>query len=272
MSSDPNIDFAQSKRITLGRAPGLSSWIGEKGTGIPEWGNPSPLPGVDSERSQGHPKGKESTSSDEDDDLKELFAAGSNGAASPTGLNTRKEASVSWECSAPVEAPSSLEAALDEGQQVLEEIHRCSGVDIVAVLRSRPASPVVIPRAESSTQTDKIETSAPDSEKSGPRCIQDKLTKTVEGIQHVLLTLSQGVKKLVTDKVRARKAHARRERRRAERQTAIGYQPPQFPVDSPLGLHQYASTRDIVGSKAEAGTQPPTEDWARPIGVIRGQG
>jgi hypothetical protein len=50
---------------------------------VPEWGNQSTLgSGVDSERSQGGPtKGKESTSSDEDDELEEFLATGSTAAA-----------------------------------------------------------------------------------------------------------------------------------------------------------------------------------------------
>jgi hypothetical protein len=49
--------------------------------------------------------------------------------------------------------------ALEEVQDVLEEIRRCSGVDVVLIL-SRPASPLVVPRREISVQTDINETSA----------------------------------------------------------------------------------------------------------------
>jgi hypothetical protein len=42
-----------------------------------------------------------------------------------------------------------------------------------------------------------LETSAPDSEKSGPRLDQGVLIKTIEGIQHTLLSLTQGIEKMV---------------------------------------------------------------------------
>jgi hypothetical protein len=101
------------------------------------------------------------------------------------------------------------------------------------------------------------ETSALGSEKSGHRCTQDQLTITIQGIQHTLLVLSQGLKKLVSQKRQAQKAHARRERRRAQWAPGAANQP-RFPADCP-------QTQTIVGdygNKAEAGTQPPTEDWA----------
>jgi hypothetical protein len=149
----------------------ISGDLGERSNqvGIPEWGNQSTLgSGVDCERSQGGPnKGKESTSSGEDDDLKEFFlATGSNGAATPNGLTTRVKASVGWEGSAPADVQSPLGTALGKVQDVLEEIRPCAGVDIVPILRSRPASPMVIPRVEEVTQTEEMfEISAPDREK-----------------------------------------------------------------------------------------------------------
>jgi hypothetical protein len=109
-------------------------------------------------------------------------------------------------------------------------------------------------------QMDMLETSAPDSEKSGPR---RDLIKIVEGMQYTLLTLTQGIKRMIRDKAWARKAHARRERRRAEKRQKVGYQPPQFPVDSPRGLQQDDSTTDIGDKQAEEVTQYP-KDWESP--------
>jgi hypothetical protein len=71
-------------------------------------------------------------------------------------------------------------------------------------------------KVEVETQTSN-ETSALDSEKSGPRCFQEKMIKTIQGIQHTLLALSQRLKQLVAGKRQAQKAHARWERRRAQR-------------------------------------------------------
>jgi hypothetical protein len=130
------------------------------------------------------------------------------------------------------------------------------------------------------TETRKIEiagsvtiqgTPALDSEKSGPRCIQNQLTITIRGIQHTLLALSQGLKQLVSQKRQAQKAHARRERRRANRASGTEYQPSQVPADSPLGLHATVSTADIEKTRVEAEIQPPIEDWTPPESKIVGQ-
>jgi hypothetical protein len=128
------------------------------------------------------------------------------------------------------------------------------------------------------------ETSALDSEKSGPRCTQDQLTITIQGIQHTLLVLSQDLKNLVSQKGQAQKAHARRERRRAKRASGAENQPPRFSEDSPLAQQYDASTSDIAersqfpadhpqeracdesnGSKpAEGGSPVPIENWTPP--------
>jgi hypothetical protein len=135
-------------------------------------------------------------------------------------------------------------------------------------------------------------TSALDSEKSGLRCIQDTLTKNFKGLQHSLLTLAQGFKTLMSAKRRAQKAHARRKRRQASRVKGVENQPSRFPTDSPMGKQQDASTVDIGKRSnlpadhpqihatvegngrrpAEAGTQPPIEDWAPSPGVSQGSG
>jgi hypothetical protein len=127
-------------------------------------------------------------------------------------------------------------------------------------------------KIEQFTQTEICETSAPDSEKSGPSCDEGRTIKTIEGMQHVLLTLTQGIKKMIRGKTWSKKAHAQRERRHAARQKKVGYQPSQFPTDSPLGEQQDVSTVDIGRKSVEVGTQPPTQDWAPPSGVIQGTG
>jgi hypothetical protein len=66
-------------------------------------------------------------------------------------------------------------AACGQVQAIIQEIERCTGVNAVQVLRRSPSvSPAVIPRVDVTTQTDKIEASAPDSEISGPQRIQDQ--------------------------------------------------------------------------------------------------
>jgi hypothetical protein len=62
-----------------------------------------------------------------------------------------------------------LGAACGDVQAIIQEIERCTRVSAVQVFRrARQVSPAVIPNVESSTQTDEIETSAPESEISGP--------------------------------------------------------------------------------------------------------
>jgi hypothetical protein len=108
------------------------------------------------------------------------------------------------------------------------------------------------------------ETPATDSEKSEPRLDEGILIKSIQGLQHVLQNLSQGIMELNRNKKWAQKAYARRERRRAAKQKEVVDQPSQFPADSPRGLQQDASTADIGKKPAEEGTQSP-KDW-EPLG------
>jgi hypothetical protein len=143
---------------------------------------------------------------------------------------------------------------MDQGRRLIEKSQGESGS--LLMTRTLFKNPE---RREIETQT-VTETSAPDSEKSGPRSDQEMLIKTINGMPHVLLTMSHGIKKMISEKARARKAHARRERRRAARQSEVENQPSQFPADSPLGLQLNVSTADIGKIPAEAGAQPPTKD------------
>jgi hypothetical protein len=102
------------------------------------------------------------------------------------------------------------------------------------------------------------QTSATGSEKPVPRWMETLITN-FEGMQHQLQTLTQGIKQIIREKRRAQKAHARRERRRAERQKEVEDQP-QIPADSTPTLKSEGED----GIKVEAGPQPPTEDWAPP--------
>jgi hypothetical protein len=81
-----------------------------------------------------------------------------------------------------------------------------------SLLKKNPKQHSVPKRRDVNTQT-QDGTPAPDSEKSGPRRIQDRLTVTIEGIQHTLLALTQGFKMLVSAKRQAQNAHARRDKR-----------------------------------------------------------
>jgi hypothetical protein len=126
-------------------------------------------------------------------------------------------------------------------------------------------------KESSETQT-QDETPATDSEKSERRLDQRVLIKTFKGLQHTLHSLTQGIKELIRNKKWAQKAHAGRERRRAARQKEVGYQPSQFPADSPLGQQRNVSTADIESKSAEAGIQPPTEDWTPPTELRQGDG
>jgi hypothetical protein len=100
------------------------------------------------------------------------------------------------------------------------------------------------------------ETSATESDNSEPRLVTT-LIKTVQGMQHTLDALTQGIKEMIRNKKWAKKAHARRERRRDAKHKEVENQP-QIPADC-------SQTQPPVGDygiKAEAGSQPPTEDWA----------
>jgi hypothetical protein len=107
-------------------------------------------------------------------------------------------------------------------------------------------------------QRDVKETSATESDNSEPHLVKT-LIKTFQGMQHTLQALTQGFKEMIRNKTWARKAHSRRERRRAARQKEVGYQS-LLPADCPQETH----TIEDYGSKTEAGSQPPTEDWAPP--------
>jgi thiamine pyrophosphate-dependent acetolactate synthase large subunit-like protein len=85
------------------------------------------------------------------------------------------------------------------------------------------------------------------------------IIQNFKGMQHTLQALTKSIKQMIREKKWAQKAHNRRERRRAARQKEVEDQP-QIPVDStPTPL---AEGED--GIKAEAGIQPPTQDWAPP--------
>jgi hypothetical protein len=107
--------------------------------------------------------------------------------------------------------PSDEQADLNAALEILDGIQEATGVNIAPFLHlSRSPSPLIYPRTDESVQT-LNETSALDSEKSGLRYIQDALTKKFEGLQHTLLSLTQGFKKLMSTKRQAQNAHASRE-------------------------------------------------------------
>jgi hypothetical protein len=110
-------------------------------------------------------------------------------------------------------------------------------------------------RKKKNTQIEMHGTSAPDSEKSGP-----------------LLVIGRMIRTLIREKTWTRRAHAKRERCRAARQQQVGYQSSWFPTGSPLGHQKDVSTVDNGERLTEAGTQPPTEDWAPPEGMSQGTG
>jgi hypothetical protein len=143
----------------------------------------------------------------------------------------------------------------------------------VARARSASASPQypktlfpVPTKCEVVTQTQALENPATESDRSEPRLIHT-LTKSFKGVQHTLHVLSQGFKKLLRDRKWARKAHKRRERRRAAKQKEVEDQP-QIPVESTPNM-LFAGEDGI---KVEAGPQPPTEDWAPPTELSQGSG
>jgi hypothetical protein len=109
------------------------------------------------------------------------------------------------------------------------------------------------------------EASATDSDKSEPS-LMELLIKKFDDLQHTLQTMTQGLREMIWSKKSAQKAHARRERRGAARQKEVGNQP-LFPVDCP----QKTPTVEDYGNKAEAGTQPPIEDWTPPEIETAGQ-
>jgi hypothetical protein len=121
-------------------------------------------------------------------------------------------------------------------------------------------------RTDQQIQTEQVETSATDSDKSEPR-LPEALMKKVNGLQRKLQKANQGIKKIIRNRNWARKSHSRRERRRAAKQKEVGNHP-KFPADC-------LQTQPFVGdygNKDEAGTQPPTEDWAPPPEVKQGSG
>jgi hypothetical protein len=87
-----------------------------------------------------------------------------------------------------------------------------------------------------------------------------------------LADLDSRIQDVIVDKEASEKSACRRKRRQASRDKGVEYQPSQFPTDSPLGPQQNAGTVDIGKKTAEAGTQPPTEDWAPSPAVIQGSG
>jgi hypothetical protein len=80
--------------------------------------------------------------------------------------------------------------------------------------------------------------------------------------------MTQGFREMIRSKKSAQKAHARRERRRATRQKEVGNQP-QPPADNPQKKPDVEGNGSI---SAEAGTEPPTEDWAPPTELSQGSG
>jgi hypothetical protein len=138
--------------------------------------------------------------------------------------------------------------------EVLDEVYRCPGVDIVPILRSSPTSrapsPIVVPKKDADTQVGTNDVNpVTDDDTSEPRL--GTLIKTFQGMQHMLQTLTKGFKEMIRNKKWAQKAHARRERRRAARQKEVENQP-QIPVDCP-------QTQPVVGEdgiKAEGGPSP----------------
>jgi hypothetical protein len=121
---------------------------------------------------------------------------------------------------------------------------------------------LTVQKQDQQIQTVQDETSAADGDKSEPR-LQAPI-KTFKGVQHSPQVLTKGFKEMIRAERWAQKAHRRRERRRAARQKEVESQPSQFPADSPLGPQQDVNTADIEIKSPEAGTQPPTEDWAPP--------
>jgi hypothetical protein len=258
---EPDVDSARSQRglFIRGKEPRVPN---SEETLVPEFGRPPNSEGDGQEEEDGIKRRTE----EELIRTKTRLATSSADQCNSIGVKYPcKAVSPSREGSTLGEMPRSEGAALEEVRDVVEEIERCTRLDVLGMLRrSRPASPLVTQKQDQIPQIDVKETSAPDSDRSGPGSDQGKLIKTIEGMQHALRTLTQGIKHMISEKARARKDHARREPRRAARQQEVGDQPSRFPVDSPLGLQQDVSTADIGIKPAEAGTQPQTEDWAPP--------
>jgi hypothetical protein len=112
-----------------------------------------------------------------------------------------------------------------------------------------------IEKTDSMTQAQTIQgTSATDCDISEPRLVT-ALVEMVEGLQQHLQALSKGIKEITRSKRWAQKAYQRRERRRAEKQRIVVYQP-QFPANHP----QKPVIVDGNWNKAEEGSQSP-QDW-----------
>jgi hypothetical protein len=136
----------------------------------------------------------------------------------------------------------------------------------IVSIPSSPRTQYPVPvKHETETQTHQ-ETSATDSDRSEPRF--ETLIKTFKGMQHTLQALTQGFREMIRGKKWAQKAHARRERRRAARQKEVGNQP-QPPADNRQENPDVEGNGSVL---AEAGTQPPIEDWAPPTELSQGSG
>jgi hypothetical protein len=124
-------------------------------------------------------------------------------------------------------------------------------------LESKESFPgaISIQKQDQQIQTEQQETSAAESHRSEPLWT-GVLVKKFNDLQRELQIANREIKEITRSRKWAKKAHARRERRRAAKQKEAGNHP-KFPVDCP-------QTPPIVGdygNKDEAGIQPPTEDW-----------
>jgi hypothetical protein len=122
---------------------------------------------------------------------------------------------------------------------------------------------MIIPKVEECTQTEWMKTSAPDRDKSGPLCPGDeKLSpERLERMELLLGKMRETQLQESSRRRRAFKARRRREKRRFQMDASLN-QLQQFPADSPRGLQRNRITADIVGKRAEEGSQAPIEDWA----------
>jgi hypothetical protein len=147
-----------------------------------------------------------------------------------------------------------LRAVLD----VLREIQRCTGVDIVPSLRSRPKTPQnSSTQVSTGTQVQTIqETSAPGSDKPGPlRPEEERSTSVrVEKMERLLGKMLENQLQESARRKRALKARRRRERKRLEKAASFKQQPLEFPSALPYGLAQTVGTVDIPPTAAVPGT------------------
>jgi hypothetical protein len=141
---------------------------------------------------------------------------------------------------------------LEEALQVLDEIHRCTGVDIAPIMRSsRAQSPIVIPRRDADTQTECTDVNpVPCDDTHGPRC-DDRLGR----IEHMVEDLRQVQFQESSRRKRAQKARKRREKRRRKRAVLVeGEQ-----------SNGSKGPADVSAAPDAGVSQPPMDVWEPPI-------